>query len=215
MGASKYRILGMSACDVVCFGLMPLMVEPIFTLTKPSRKSIDAFLLHAKTQSFSYPETGLTRGENPGEYTVDHSRITLGSGNETFRCAISAIRAWEMFNIGWVRLLPQNAPITAGANVAVVIHHFGFWSKNASRIVYVIEEERRFGFAYGTLQQHAERGEERFTVEWNEKDDSVVYDILAFSRPGLWQTRIANPIARMLQKRFARDSMAAMKQAVA
>jgi uncharacterized protein (UPF0548 family) len=26
---------------------------------------------------------------------------------------------------------------------------------------------RRFGFAYGTLAQHAESGEERFTVEWN------------------------------------------------
>jgi uncharacterized protein (UPF0548 family) len=194
---------------------MSLLVEPIFTLREPSRAAIDAFLLRAKDLSFSYSEIGSTQGKTPAGYTVDHNRILLGSGNETFRRAISAIRAWEMFNIGWTRLVPHNAPITVDVTVAVVIHHFGFWSKNASRIVCVIEEERRFGFAYGTLQQHAERGEERFTVEWNDKDDSVVYDILAFSTPGRWQTRIANPLARMLQKRFARDSIAAMKRAVA
>jgi uncharacterized protein (UPF0548 family) len=193
---------------------MSQAAEPIFTLREPSQAAMDAFLLRAKDQAFSYPEIGSTRGKTPAGYALDHNRITLGSGRETFHSAIAAVRAWEMFNISWARLLPRNAPITVGVNVAVVIHHFGFWSRNASRIVYVIEEERRFGFAYGTLQKHAERGEERFSVEWNEKDDSVVYDILAFSAPGRWQTRIANPLARMLQRRFARDSMAAMKRAV-
>jgi len=194
---------------------MPQGAEAIFTLGEPSQSSVEALLLRAKDQSFSYSEIGSTHGKIPEGYAVNHNRIALGSGRETFRRAISAIRAWEMFNIGWARLLPRNAPITVGANVAVVTHHFGFWSKHACRIVYVIEDERRFGFAYGTLHQHAERGEERFTVEWNENDDSVVYDILAFSRPGQWQTKVANPLARMLQKKFVRDSMAAMKRAVA
>ena len=193
---------------------MPQLIEPIFTFREPSQAAVDAFLLRAKDQSFSYSEIGSTQGTTPAGYTADHNRIILGSGSECFRRAVSAIRAWEMFNLGWVRLLPRNAPITVGTNVTVLIHHFGFWSRNTSRIVYTIEGERRFGFAYGTLQQHAERGEERFMVEWNENDDSVVYDVLAFSRPGQWQTRIANPLARMLQKRFARDSMAAMRRAV-
>jgi len=90
-------------------------------------------------------------------------------------------------------------------------NNFGFYSLNASRIVYVINEKRRFGFAYGTLQDHAERGEERFSIDWSPEDDSVWYDILAFSRPQQWQARIARAPARLLQKRFARDSMAAMK----
>ena len=41
----------------------------------------------------------------------------------------------------------------------------GLWVLNACRIVYVIEEDgplRRFAFAYGTLPEHAESGEERF-----------------------------------------------------
>jgi len=213
--ALKSRIRAITVFNVVCFGSMAQMAESIFTLREPGQTAIDAFLLRAKDQSFSYSEVGSTRGQTPDGYTFDHNRTTLGAGGETFRRAILALRAWEMFNLGWCRLFPRNAPITVGTTVAAVFHHFGFWSKNASRIVYVVEEERRFGFAYGTLRQHAERGEERFTVEWNERDDSVVYDILAFSTPEQWQAKLANPLARMLQKRFVRDSMAAMKRAAA
>ena len=98
---------------------------------------------------------------------------------------------WEMFNLGWVRLFQPNTPIEVDATVAVLVHHFGFWSLNACRVVYVIEEARRFGFAYGTLQEHAEQGEEKFSVEWESKDDSVFYDILTFSKPRQWQARVA------------------------
>jgi uncharacterized protein (UPF0548 family) len=31
----------------------------------------------------------------------------------------------------------------------------------------VIEEPRRYGFAYGTLAEHAESVEERFVLEWH------------------------------------------------
>jgi uncharacterized protein (UPF0548 family) len=118
-----------------------------------------------------------------------------------------------MFQLGWVRVHDNAAPIRVGSAVAVLIRHFGFWSLNASRIVYVIDEERRFGFAYGTLRDHAESGEERFCVEWD-SDDSVVYDLLSFSRPHQWPVKVLQPVARVLQKRFARDSMLAMKRAV-
>ena len=42
---------------------------------------------------------------------------------------------------------------------------------------------KRFGFGYGTLPRHAERGEERFSVEWYREDGCVYYDVFAFSRP--------------------------------
>jgi uncharacterized protein (UPF0548 family) len=66
---------------------------------------------------------------------------------------------------------------------------------NACRVAYVVEEEepvRRFAFAYGTLPEHAESGEERFQVELLE-DDYVWYDILAFSRPNQLLARLAYP----------------------
>ena len=83
----------------------------------------------------------------------------------------------------------------------------------AARIVYVIEEPRRFGFAYGTLPGHVERGEERFCVEW-QGDDTVWYDREAFSQPRYWMVRLGKPIARRVQRRFGRESKAAMLRAV-
>jgi uncharacterized protein (UPF0548 family) len=121
-----------------------------------------------------------------------------------------------MFDIPWISLCWPETPVHVGATVAVLISHLGFWSMNACRIVYTIEEQgspKRFGFAYGTLPDHGEMGEERFLVEFNAEDQSVWYDLLAFSRPGMW-ARVVYPIARALQKRFARESKAAMLRAV-
>lgn len=122
-----------------------------------------------------------------------------------------------MFNMPWLRLDRTSAPIQVGTDVAVSVHHFGFYSLNACRIVYVVDEEdpvKRFGFAYGTLAEHAESGEERFAVEWDRGEDTVWYDILAFSRPRNLLARLGYPLSRLLQKRFAEDSKAAMLEAV-
>jgi len=73
---------------------------------------------------------------------------------------------------------------------------------------------RRYGFAHGTLPAHAESGEERFLVEWDRADDAVWYDVLAFSRPNLVLARLGYPLTRRTQKRFARESAAAMSKAV-
>jgi uncharacterized protein (UPF0548 family) len=95
-------------------------------------------------------------------------------------------------------------------------HALGLWWLNACCIVYVIDETepvRSFGFAYGTLAAHVERGEERFSVELH-ADGAVWYDLRAFSRPRYWPVRLTKPLARCLQRRFVRDSQAAMQQAV-
>jgi uncharacterized protein (UPF0548 family) len=190
----------------------------MFSLRKPSNTKIRQFLRSQQSLPFSYREVGATRGNAPAGYTVDHSRVRLGEGQRTFERARGAIQGWEMFNVGWLRLLWPNAPIQAGTTVGLLTRQFGVWSLNACRIVYVIEEDdlplRRYGFAYGTLPDHAERGEERFSVEWRRSDDSVWYDIYAFSRPNQFLSIAVYPFTRMLQKRFARDSKRAMIGAV-
>jgi uncharacterized protein (UPF0548 family) len=129
---------------------------------------------------------------------------------------MEAIRAWRMFSMPWVNLHWPSALIRVGTDVAVSVHHLGCYWLNACRIVYLVDEEgtvKRFGFAYGTLAEHAESGEERFTIEWNRADDSVWYDILAFSRPRHMLARLGYPFSRLLQKRFAEGSKAAMIKA--
>ena len=98
----------------------------------------------------------------------------------------------------------------------LIVHALGFWWWNSARIVYTVDETgsaRRFGFAYGTLPGHVERGEERFTIEMN-SDGDVWYVIRAFSRPRLLAVRIGYPVARLLQRKFVRDSKATMLAAV-
>jgi len=186
-------------------------LSTVFFIQKPSKQAIENFLADQRKESFSYQQLGATRERMPAGYTVDHNRIRLGAGGQSFDTACRCLRRWEMFKLGWVQVYPPAAPIKIDTTVGILIRHLGFYSLNAARIVYVIDQERRFGFAYGTVADHAEQGEERFSIEWSTDDVSVWYDILAFSRPRQWQARLGKPVARLLQKRFARDSTAAMK----
>ena len=189
----------------------------MFRFSAPSDDEIRRFISGQKDSGFSYPEVGASATAAPTGYNVDHNRIRLGKGEDTWQGAANAIRAWKMFSMPWVSLQWPSAPILVGTDVAVSVHHFGFYSLNACRVVYVVDEEgpiKRFGFAYGTLAEHAESGEERFTIEWNRDDDRVWYDILAFSRPQQVLARVGYPLSRLLQKRFAAGSKAAMLQAI-
>jgi uncharacterized protein (UPF0548 family) len=113
-----------------------------------------------------------------------------------------------------MRLCFPDTPIEVGENVAPVARHLGFYSLNACRIVYVIDEPNRFGFAYGTLTEHAEIGEERFTVEFDPDTGVVWYDVFAFSRPGGIFVKLGYPYARYRQKAFSRGSKEAMLRAI-
>jgi uncharacterized protein (UPF0548 family) len=191
----------------------------VLTLRRPSDAGISDFLRRADGGAFSYASIGATRSTPPTGYNVDHNRIRLGAGEATFARAVAAVRRWEMFNIGWVTLCWPQTPIEPGRGVAIVVPLYGLWSLNACRIVYTVDGDsdgdvRRFGFAYGTLADHMESGEERFTVEWRREDDSVWYDILAFSRPRHLLAALAAPLSRSLQRRFARDSLEAMRRTI-
>jgi uncharacterized protein (UPF0548 family) len=190
----------------------------LFRLTQPSEVEIQRFISKQKDSGFSYPEVGASATRVPTGYSVDHNRVFLGLGEATWQRAADAIRGWRMFSMPWVNLHPPSPPIQVGTDVAVSVHHFGFYSLNACRIVYIVDEDdrlKRFGFAYGTLAEHAERGEERFTVECNRDDDSVWYEIFVFSRPQKMLTRLGYPLSRWLQKRFAEGSKLAMIQSIA
>lgn len=189
----------------------------MLSLQKPSVEAIRQFLANQGKRDFTYSAVGNTFGIPPVGYVVDHTRIKLGSGEQTFEAAKSAIRRWDQFRLGWLEACPDDTPIEKGQVVAVVAKAIGLWWLNACRIIAVIDEAgpvSRFGFAYGTLPHHAGTGEERFLVEWNQSDQSVWYDILAFSRPKHFLAKIGYPMVRLTQKRFGRESSAAMCRAV-
>jgi uncharacterized protein (UPF0548 family) len=183
---------------------------------RPSEQELRAFVSAQSGLAFSYPDVGATRGTPPAGYTVDHNRVRLGSGRDAFERAVAALRAWRMFAIEGVDLCWPDAPIAVGTTVAIVAGNAPLWSLNACRIVYVIDDAgppARYGFAYGTLPEHAVRGEERFLIECSAADD-VHYDLLAMSQPSTPLLALARPLVRIAQRRFARGSIAAMRRAV-
>lgn len=185
-------------------------------LRRPSRDTIDLFRRRQAGAPFSYAAVGATRGEPPLGYAFDHNRAHLGNGAAVFEAACAALRRWQQFPAGWTEVFPGTG-LEPGQEIAVLARAQGAWWLNATRIVDVVDEAgpvRRFGYAYGTLTDHVEEGEERFVVEMLE-DGAVWYDLRAFSRPRYWMVRLAAPLARRLQRRFARESLEAMRRAVA
>lgn len=186
-------------------------------LRRPSTRTIREFLAAQSKLNFTYSAVGFTATTPPPGYAVDHTRIKLGEGERVFTAAQAALRRWDQFRLGWVEARVREGPIETGKVVAVVARLFGLWWLNACRVVYVVEELgviRRFGFAYGTLPDHAGTGEERFLVEWDQSNGAVYYDILAFSRPHQLLPRLGYPYLRRVQRRFGKESAAAMLRAV-
>lgn len=191
--------------------------RPLVSLSRPTDAAIHAFLDHQGVLPFPYDGVGSSQATPPPGYVVDHRRVGLGTGEHTFAVACAALRQWQMFDVGWVQLCWPTRPIAPGATVGILASWNRLWFLNACRIVYVLDDTdpvRRFGFAYGTLPGHAERGEERFSIEWH-GDDTVWYDLRAFSRPGHWLLWPGYPWVRRLQRRFGVASLAAMQRAVA
>lgn len=194
------------------------MINP--QLRKPSEKSLLKFLDVQRGLDFTYPGVGATApgGEFPVGYAVDRTSIALGNGREVFADARRGIEAWTQFDLGWCEAWPRSTPFRPGEVVAVAARSMGMWWACAARIVYVVDETSgqgdaeamKFGFAYGTLPGHVERGEELFLIEWNRATDAVAYRILAFSRPRHPLARLGRPLVRRLQRRFREDSAAAM-----
>jgi len=197
---------------------LPGSTDRQFYLLPPTTVAITRFLQEQAVQPFSYPAVGATQTTPPVGYSVDHNCVQLGRGGACYEAACAALRRWEMFTLGWLQLCWPTTPVTTGATVGVLARVFGMYILNACRIVYVIDETTadytRFGFAYGTLPGHIEQGEERFLIEWRHADDTVWYDILAFSQPRHWLVRLGYPVARHYQTRFGRDSKAAMRRAI-
>ena len=184
---------------------------------KPAVDSIRRFIAEQAKLDFSYSAVGASAATPPAGFVVDRTRIQLGEGEAVYESASAALRRWDHFKLGWVDVWSPETPVEAGEVVAVMGRALGLWWLNCCRIVYVVNETgpiRKFGFAYGTLPGHVESGEERFVIEWNQGDNSVWYDILAFSRPSQVLIRLGSPIVRRMQKRFGRDSAAAVFRSV-
>lgn len=190
----------------------------MFTIRRPTNEQIQAYLTWQAGQPLSYDAVGCTREERPvmPGWNVDRNRVLLGHGREVFAAAKQAISRWKMFPREVARICYSDQQPRQDLMVGVLYKAWlaPLWILFPARVVWMVDEANRFGFAYGTLRDHPECGEERFVVEWHEADDSVWYDLLAVSRPAHWLARFGYPYTRWEQARFRRLSGEAMQKAV-
>ncbi|OFW23970.1 MAG: hypothetical protein A3G21_03600 [Acidobacteria bacterium RIFCSPLOWO2_12_FULL_66_21] len=186
----------------------------MFFVRRPSTDAIDRFLSDSQELPLSYGPIGIVREKPAGHF--DEIISVIGHGTIDFERARAALIAWKQFDIGWTELHPSGASIEPGTTIAVLIRHLGFWSLNGGRVIYTVGERDRgthFGFAYGTLVNHSESGEELFEAFLDPETDAVMYHIRAVSWPQATLARVGQPIVRLLQARFRRHSAAAMERA--
>lgn len=159
-------------------------------------------------------EVGASLGELPPGYRHVHSSMVLGTGDAVFARAKDGIREWRPAAGARIEIVPPDAAIEVGTTVASLIRLGPMHVLAACRIVAVIDEPDRYGFAYGTLPAHSVEGEESFVVA-RDADGAVRFDITAFSRPHDLMTKVGAPFARRVQARTGRGYLEGMRAYVA
>lgn len=159
----------------------------------------------ARTMPDSGPREGWTNNWREGPWGFRTLRVStrIGRGGAVFAAASEALMEWRMHREMGVVVDTAVARAVTGAEVTVGLGVGRARVHAPCRVVWTVEEERRTGWAYGTLPGHPVSGEEAFLVD-RENDGTVRLTVLAFSRPDVGWTRAAGPLLRLFQYGYAR-----------
>lgn len=161
----------------------------------------------------TYAEVGATRsGGLPEGYHHLRRRYDMGRGADLARAA-DALLTWRVHAA--LGLAPK-ATAPRAAKGVIVVSRLGAGPlalPAPCRVVWAVEQDRRAGFAYGTLRGHPESGEESFLLEVAD-DGSMSFTVESFTRPGRWYTRAAWPLAALAQRLFVRLYASALRRRI-
>ena len=146
-------------------------------------------------QSLTYAEVGATQGSMPPGYRHVVAGRRIGIGRLRFEEAAHAVMAYGMLRGAGVRVQATTEFAEPGADVLGKLGPF----LAPCRVVYVLDEPDRRGFAYGSLPGHAVRGEEMFAVRFDPADGGVYAEVAAFSQPATWWSRLGSPVLALAQ----------------
>jgi uncharacterized protein (UPF0548 family) len=149
-----------------------------------------------ESAAFTYSEIGATATVTPSGFQAFTRNRRLN--RRDFQSAAEELLAWRVHERAGLTVAASSHHVTAGAVVKMTVGIKPLALHIPCRVVYLIEEPQRSGFAYGTLPGHPESGEELFLLEQN-PDDSITFTIKAFSKPASALARAGGPITRWIQ----------------
>lgn len=170
--------------------------------------------------ALTYGEVGATLGTLPPGCRHLDERRTVGHGRADFDRLAAQLLAWRLQRAAGLAVHPSTPTLDVGTQVrlapgpglvpggGLLGRLVGGWQ---CRVVAVVAEPGRAGFAYGTLPGHPESGEELFLLTLEPRTGEVVLRIRAFSRPGTWWSRALDPLARAAQRRITRRYLRALE----
>ena len=161
----------------------------------------------------TYAEVGATAARTlPAGY--HHQRVSgqVGTGGAQFEGAAETLLTWGMHEGAGLRVEVSDLRVRPGSVAVLRLGPGAVALRVPVRVLEVVEEERRRGFVYGTLPGHPARGEESFLLELAD-DGAVSFDLVAFSRPGRWFSRLGAPVARAAQYLMAERYLSAVRAA--
>lgn len=161
------------------------------------------------TAAYTYPEVRATRGALPVGYRHLSATRVVGQGAGRFEQAAERLLTWQVHRRAGLVVESAEPRVTVGGVAVVRIGWRGLRVAAPVRVVYVVDESHRRGFAYGTLPGHPEIGEELFEVGL-EPDGTVRAKITAFSRPGTLLARLGGPVTRRIQDAMTERYLAAL-----
>ncbi len=143
----------------------------------------------------TYTEQGATAADLPAGYRHVRAAKRIGDGRRRFEQAADAVLRYGMLRGAGLRVDATTEAAQVGTDVLGRLGPFFA----PCRVVYVIDEPNRRGFAYGSLPGHAVIGEEMFAVRYDPSEDAVYAEVAAFSRPATWWSKLGNPVLRLSQ----------------
>jgi uncharacterized protein (UPF0548 family) len=165
----------------------------------------------ARSDSLTYGPTGGSLGGPTPPGLTRRTWTTALPGADAFDRAVKALGSWGMHRGAGLEIA-ADGPIVEGTNVAFSAPLPLGFVDGTCRVVAVVDEPNRYGFAYGTLSVHPERGEESFVVT-RDNAGATRFDVEGISRPTHPLARLIPLVADRLQDVAVRRYMAAMEQA--
>lgn len=179
----------------------------------PSDQRLREILDAVRAEPFPYPSVGGTaQDECPAGFRPDHLATDLGPDSEgRFQRARLAVQEWRPQRGAGIRVFPGEPVADAAAFVLVLPLPVAGCAVAPGRVVYVVDEADRSGFAYGTLSGHIERGEEAFMVRRDA--GRVRFEVTAFSRVVDPLARLGGPVTRAVQVKTLKTYLRCMEAA--
>jgi uncharacterized protein (UPF0548 family) len=181
-------------------------------LRRPSDGDLEQLLARCQNDRLTYePLGGSLGGATPAGFTRRAWSTTLTS-SDAFARAAAALASWAMHERAGFAVR-CDGPIAVRTNVAISAPLPVGYADVTCRIVAVVDEPDRSGFAYGTLSVHPEQGEEAFIV--SRTGTGLQFDITAVSRHRHPLARLAPAIADRMQASAAQRYLHSMEDLTA